>query len=81
MLIAVISISETAAQDSASSTEIPRVGHHAEAADGRELNLNFETGDLRDWTATGDDGEQYALKVQELFGLQDQSNGSVKGRA
>ncbi|MBT5017720.1 MAG: DUF1080 domain-containing protein [Planctomicrobium sp.] len=24
------------------------------AADGRELNLNFETGDLTDWTATGD---------------------------
>ncbi|QDT33541.1 PVC-type heme-binding CxxCH protein [Thalassoglobus polymorphus] len=24
------------------------------SADGRELNLNFETGDLTDWTATGD---------------------------
>lgn len=24
------------------------------AADGRELNLNFETGDLTDWTATGE---------------------------
>jgi len=32
-------------------------------ADGKPLNLDFETGDLRDWTATGD-----AFKVQPIKG-------------
>jgi putative membrane-bound dehydrogenase-like protein len=37
-----------AAEDPAASGELPR------AADGRPLNLDFEAGDLRDWTADGD---------------------------
>jgi putative membrane-bound dehydrogenase-like protein len=39
-----------AKQDAASSDE----GIAATAADGRVLNLDFEKGDLSDWTATGD---------------------------
>ena len=32
-------------------------------ADGKPLNLDFETGDLRDWTATGE-----AFKIQPIKG-------------
>src|SRR5436305_11788598 len=32
----------------------PPGGVRPVGADGRPLNLDFETGDLRDWTATGD---------------------------
>ncbi|MFO0968741.1 MAG: PVC-type heme-binding CxxCH protein [Gemmataceae bacterium] len=41
----------------------PPEGVLPKAADGRSLNLDFETGDLRDWTATGD-----AFKGQPIKG-------------
>jgi putative membrane-bound dehydrogenase-like protein len=41
----------------------PREGVRPVGADGKPLNLDFETGDLRDWTATGD-----AFKGQPVKG-------------
>lgn len=37
-----------------SSDDTQRAGSPPKAEDGRVLNFDFETGDLRDWTATGD---------------------------
>ena len=41
----------------------PPEGIRPLGADGKPLNLDFETGDLRDWTATGD-----AFKGQPIRG-------------
>src|SRR5579872_2724129 len=37
------------------------------SADGRTLNLDFEAGDLRDWTATGDAFEGQPVKGDAVF--------------
>lgn len=43
-----------AAQAADRSAAPPRAGDVPKAPDGRALNLDFESGDLRDWTAEGD---------------------------
>src|SRR3954468_10773858 len=47
----------------AAQEKTPPEGVLPKAADGRSLNLDFETGDLRDWTAEGD-----AFKGQPIKG-------------
>src|SRR4029078_1481243 len=48
-------LAETAGEHSAKEEpRTPEMGFLATAADGRALNLDFEKGDLSDWTPSGD---------------------------
>src|SRR6266851_254269 len=45
----------------------PPEGIQPVGADGKPLNLDFETGDLRDWTATGDAFKGQPIKGDTVF--------------
>src|SRR3954466_14441013 len=61
LLLGLLVLSSVLAQDAPKATE--PAGVLPVGADGKPLNLDFETGDLKDWTATGD-----AFKGQPIKG-------------
>ena len=61
VLFALLSLTAFSADDT--NEPLGDAGILPTAADGRVLNLNFETGDLTDWTATG---EAFAQQSQQF---------------
>jgi putative membrane-bound dehydrogenase-like protein len=58
----------------------PGDGIPAKAADGRVLNLDFEKGDLSDWTATGDAFEDQPIEGDTVHARRADSVSGHKGR-
>jgi putative membrane-bound dehydrogenase-like protein len=58
----------------------PGDGIPAKAADGRVLNLDFEKGDLSDWTATGDAFEDQPIEGDTVHARRSDSVSGHKGR-
>jgi putative membrane-bound dehydrogenase-like protein len=65
MLFAGILASSVSAQDQPQAA--PSQGVLPKGADGKPLNLDFEAGDLRDWTATGDAFAKQPIKSDTVF--------------
>jgi putative membrane-bound dehydrogenase-like protein len=58
----------------------PKDGIPARSADGRALNLDFEKGDLSDWTATGNAFEDQPIEGDTVHARRDDSVSGHKGR-
>jgi putative membrane-bound dehydrogenase-like protein len=71
VLLSCILASAAGAQEKVDSQEKPKgdlpVGMLPKGTDGKSLNLDFETGNLRDWTATGQAFEGQPVKGDAVF--------------
>jgi putative membrane-bound dehydrogenase-like protein len=62
------------------STSAPDDGFPAKSADGRVLNLDFEKGDLSDWTATGTAFQDMPVEGDTIHARRSDSVSGHKGR-